>query len=49
MGRTDEAFEYLEEVMDERYGLYHVKTDQRLEDLHSDPRFTEFLKKAGLA
>jgi tetratricopeptide (TPR) repeat protein len=48
MGRTDEAFEYLEEVIDERYGLYHVKTDQRLDDLHSDPRFAQFLKKAGL-
>jgi TolB-like protein/Tfp pilus assembly protein PilF len=48
MGKTDEAFEYLDKVIDERYGLYYAKTDERLEALRSDRRFKVFMEKAGL-
>ena len=49
LGENNKAFEYLDKAYEDRDGsLYRVKFDQRLENLHSDPRFKALLKKMGL-
>ncbi len=46
----DQAFNYLEKAYQERDSeLIAIKTEESISDLRSDPRFTQFLKKMGLA
>jgi serine/threonine-protein kinase len=49
-GEKDLAFEWLDRAYDERDESYiHLKVDPRLDDLRSDPRFTERLQLIKLA
>jgi tetratricopeptide (TPR) repeat protein len=48
MDRKDEAFEYLERVLEERFGIFLLKVDPLFDGLRSDPRFTELLRRAHL-
>jgi Flp pilus assembly protein TadD len=49
MGKKDEAFEWLNKAYEERgNGLSVLKAIPLIDDLRSDPRFTELLKKLNL-
>jgi len=49
LGDKDQAFAWLERADKERDGiLTRIKVDSRFDNLRSDPRFTELLKRLGL-
>jgi len=49
LGERDQAFEWLEKGYNERPTLVEfTRAEPWLRPLHSDPRFTEFLRKMGL-
>ncbi len=49
LGEKDKAFEWLEKAYIEHSGyLRTVTTDFAFEEMHSDPRFLEFVRKLGL-
>jgi tetratricopeptide (TPR) repeat protein len=48
LGRKDEAFLYLDKVMDELFGVFLLKVDPLFDNLRSDLRFNELLRKAHL-
>lgn len=47
-GKTDKAFESLQQAYESREIALNVKFDRRLNSLHSDPRFNALLKKMGV-
>lgn len=48
LGDNDEAFRLLFQVTEERDALNYVKTDPRLDSLHSDPRWQALLARMNL-
>jgi len=47
--QSDEAFEWLDRAYAQHWGdVIFAKVDPRLKSLHSDPRYTAFLKKMNL-
>jgi len=49
LGDKDRAFEYLEKTYDERgHNLAFIKVEPGLDNLRSDPRYSEFLRRMGL-
>jgi TolB-like protein/DNA-binding winged helix-turn-helix (wHTH) protein/Tfp pilus assembly protein PilF len=49
LGQKDRAFEWLEKALKDRdNSMVFLSVDQRLEGLHSDPRFTELVKRVGI-
>jgi TolB-like protein len=49
LGNRDEAFRWLEEVYDERSGwITKLKADPELDNLRSDPRFQDLVRRVGL-
>jgi hypothetical protein len=48
LDRKDEAFDYLENVLDERFGVFLLRVDPLFDKLRPDPRFTALLRKAHL-
>ena len=48
LGDNDEAFRLLFQVTEERDALNYVKTDPRLDSLHSDPRWQTLLRRMNL-
>lgn len=49
LGQKDRAFEWLEKALKDRdNSMVFLAVDQRLESLHSDPRFAELVKKVGI-
>jgi hypothetical protein len=50
LGENDPAFEWLEKACDERdSAVIWLKVDPTLDNLRSDPRFSELLSRMGLA
>jgi tetratricopeptide (TPR) repeat protein len=49
LGDNDEAFRMLFQVTEERDSLNYVKTDPRLDSLHSDARWQTLLRRMNLA
>ncbi len=50
LGKKDEAFEWLNKGFEERAnGMQALKAFPLVDDLRSDPRFTELLKKLNLS
>jgi hypothetical protein len=50
LGNRDEAFRWLEKACDERsLWIAKLKADPELDSLHSDPRFSNLLRRIGLA
>ncbi len=50
LGEKDQALELLEQAYEERVGMMRLlKVEPMFDPLRSDPRFTELLKKVGLA
>jgi hypothetical protein len=35
-------------IRSDRVGLFFLKTDPQFDDLRSDPRFTQMMKKVGI-
>jgi eukaryotic-like serine/threonine-protein kinase len=49
LGDHEQAFSWLKKAYEERAPwLTYIKTDPQFDNLHSDPRFNELLKKIGL-
>jgi tetratricopeptide (TPR) repeat protein len=49
LGRKDEAFAWLEKAYAERdSNVTNLKVDPEFDGLHSDPRFTDLLRRIGL-
>jgi TolB-like protein/Tfp pilus assembly protein PilF len=49
LDKKDEAFEWIEKALEERSPwLIQIKTDPQFENLRSDPRFSEILRRVGL-
>jgi len=49
LGDKEQAFQWLEKAYQERaHYLVHIKWEPRLENLHSDPRFQNLLRRIGL-
>jgi predicted Zn-dependent protease len=49
LGDKDEAFVWLNRAYQERsYLLTYLTVDERLDNLHSDPRFDELRRRVGL-
>jgi TolB-like protein/Tfp pilus assembly protein PilF len=49
LGESDEVFRWLKTAYEERdYQMESLRTDFRLDPLHSDPRFVELVRKVGL-
>lgn len=49
LGEKDEAFAWLNRAYQERsYLLTYLTVDERLDKLHSDPRFDELVRRVGL-
>jgi eukaryotic-like serine/threonine-protein kinase len=50
LGEKDRAFEFLEKAYDERSPdiPYFIKADLRIDNLRSDPRFQDLLRRVGL-
>jgi len=51
LGNKDKAFEFLQRAYRERCWdiAWHIKTDLRIDDLRSDPRFQSFLRSVGVS
>jgi TolB-like protein/Flp pilus assembly protein TadD len=50
LGQKDEAFDWLEKTLNDRYWMMaFLKVDPRWDVLRSDPRFTDLLRRTGLA
>jgi TolB-like protein/Flp pilus assembly protein TadD len=50
LGETDEAFEWLEKALEEHASmLVELKSEPKLDNIRSDPRFARLLKRVGLA
>jgi tetratricopeptide (TPR) repeat protein len=48
LGEKDEAFVWLNQAYDRSYLLTYLTVDERLDNLHSEPRFDELRRKVGL-
>ena len=49
LGNKDETFVWLNRAYQERsYLLTYLTVDERLDNLHSDPRFDELVRRVGL-
>jgi TolB-like protein/predicted Ser/Thr protein kinase len=49
LGKTDEAFKFLEQAYETRSGIVFLKIEPQLDKLRSDPRYLELLQRTGLA
>ena len=50
LGEKEQAFEWLERAYEEHDAwLVWLKVDPVLDDLHADPRFTDLVRRVGLA
>jgi hypothetical protein len=50
LGNKDEAFKWLDQAFDRRFGpLIYLKVNPIWDQLRSDPRFKERLERVGLA
>jgi len=48
LGEKDKAFEWLNRALDERQVRFTYLVDRRFDNIRSDPRYNEFLKRVGL-
>ena len=50
LGERDQAFEWLEKAYQEHYGgLAYVNVEPKFDSLRADPRFTDLVRRIGLA
>jgi hypothetical protein len=49
LGDKDQAFQWLERTLQDRsWEITFLKVDPNLDSLHSDPRFSDLVKRVGL-
>jgi TolB-like protein/predicted Ser/Thr protein kinase len=48
LGKKDEAFQFLEKSLNERRGIVFLKVDPQFDNVRSDPRYLDLLKRVGL-
>src|SRR6202007_2172968 len=48
LGKKDEAFRLLEKAYAERTGIVFLKIEPQLDNLRSDPRYADLLRRTGL-
>jgi serine/threonine protein kinase len=48
LGKKDQAFQFLEKSLSDRRGIVFVKVDPQLDNIRSDPRYSELLRRVGL-
>jgi tetratricopeptide (TPR) repeat protein len=49
LGNKDEAFRFLEKAHAERVGIVFLKIEPQLDNIRSDPRYADLLRRTGLA
>jgi eukaryotic-like serine/threonine-protein kinase len=49
LGKKDQAFQFLEKSLSNRRGIVFVKVDPQLDNIRSDPRYPELLRRVGLS
>ena len=49
LGKTDEAFAFLDQAYENRSGIVFLKFEPAFDKIRTDPRFTELLRRIGLA
>ncbi len=49
LGEKDEAFKFLEQAYQTRQGIIWLKVEPELDNIRSDPRYAELLRKVGLS
>jgi serine/threonine protein kinase/tetratricopeptide (TPR) repeat protein len=48
LGKKDEAFKFLEKAYQDRAGTYYINVEPQLDNLRSDPRYADLLRRIGL-
>ena len=49
LGKKDEAFRFLEKAYEGRAGIVFLKVEPQLDNLRSDPRYVELLRRTGFS
>jgi tetratricopeptide (TPR) repeat protein len=48
LGKNDRAFKYLEKAFEDRREIVFVKVEPQLDNIRSDPRYADLLRRVGL-
>jgi Tfp pilus assembly protein PilF len=49
LGRKDDSFRFLEKAYADRVGIVFLKVEPELDNIRSDPRYADLLRRVGLA
>jgi eukaryotic-like serine/threonine-protein kinase len=49
LGKKDEAFRFLEKAYEDHTGIVFLKIEPQLDNIRSDPRYADLLRRTGLA
>ncbi|MGC1453177.1 MAG: protein kinase [Candidatus Sulfotelmatobacter sp.] len=49
LGRKDDAFRFLEKAYADRVGIIFLKVEPELDNIRSDPRYADLMRRVGLA
>jgi serine/threonine protein kinase/tetratricopeptide (TPR) repeat protein len=49
LGKKDDAFRFLEKAYADRVGIVFLKIEPELDNIRSDPRYADLMRRAGLA
>ena len=49
LGENDKAFKFLEKAFEDRREIVFVKVEPQLDNIRSDPRYADLLRRVGLS
>jgi hypothetical protein len=49
LGKKDQAFQFLEKALVDRREIVFLKVEPELDNIRSDPRYFDLLRRAGLS
>jgi hypothetical protein len=49
LGEKDKAFKFLEKAFEDRREIVFVKVEPQLDNIRSDPRYADLLRRVGLS